>query len=181
MLSKPRLRKTYLYLLIPLLLSACTHDDIPEFPEGEVEGYIPVYLSDEELKDIRMRDTIPLKSPGKLLLVGKYLLINEKEEGLHVIDNEDPSNPVKIAFLQIPGNIDIAVKGEYIYADNFSDLVTIRILSDSTVEETSRIKNVFPRTDFPTDLNGYFECVDPSKGAVIGWQITKITNPKCYR
>lgn len=55
------------------------------------------------------------------------MYINERFEGIHVIDNRDPSSPQNVAFLDIPGNIDLAVNGDALYADSYVDLVTIDI------------------------------------------------------
>ena len=37
---------------------------------------------------------------------------------VHMYDNSDPSNPVNIGYIAIPGNVDIAIKDGHMYADN---------------------------------------------------------------
>ena len=53
--------------------------------------------------------------------------INDKYKGIHVIDNKNPENPVKIAFIKIAGNVDISVKDNYLYADSLKDLLVFNI------------------------------------------------------
>ena len=69
----------------------------------------------------------PLKNVGKIYVKDKFLSINEVGNGIHVVDNRDPAKPVKLAFLSIPGNHEIAVKDSTLYADNFLDLIAINI------------------------------------------------------
>ena len=66
-----------------------------------------------------------LQLPGKIYAWGQYLFIGERNEGVHVIDNSDPANPQKVAFWRIQGNADIAIRGHYLYADQYVDLLTI--------------------------------------------------------
>jgi hypothetical protein len=47
----------------------------------------------------------------------------------------------------------------------------------------NRIENAFPQInqEYPPFTGVYFECVDPSKGVVIGWEEKQIDQPKCRR
>jgi hypothetical protein len=31
------------------------------------------------------------------------------------------------------------------------------------------------------DVKTYFECIDPQKGLIIGWEATTLIKPKCYQ
>ena len=68
-----------------------------------------------------------LHKPGKIYAFGTYLFINELHEGIHVIDNTNPASPQNIAFWKIPGNVDMAIRGNHLYADQYVDLLTIDI------------------------------------------------------
>jgi hypothetical protein len=48
---------------------------------------------------------------GKLFIQGHYIFLNEVDKGIHVIDNSNPAQPRNVAFIDIPGNVDLAVKG----------------------------------------------------------------------
>lgn len=69
----------------------------------------------------------PVRSAGKLYIKGTYIFLNEVDKGIHVIDNTNPSHPVQTAFLSIPGNRDMAVKGNILYADMYASLLAIDI------------------------------------------------------
>ena len=69
----------------------------------------------------------PLKSVGKIYTYGNLLLINEVGKGVHVYDNQDPSAPVNLKFIAIPGNVDVALKDGYLYADLNFGIVTLDI------------------------------------------------------
>ena len=58
-----------------------------------------------------------------------WSLGNEAGSGVHVIDNSDIANPVKMGFLEIDGNEDIAVRGDYLYADTWQNVLVIDISS----------------------------------------------------
>ncbi len=84
-----------------------------------------------------------LENPGKIYVKDNYLFINEVKKGIHVIDNSNPSLPKAISFIQILGNVDIAVKGNILYADSYTDFVALDITNPNAVKEVSRTKEVF--------------------------------------
>lgn len=177
--------KIYFYLLLAFLIviSGCINEDQPvAFPEGEVEGLKPIYGNLAELKDIRIEAPRQLERPGKIYRKGGFLYINELAKGVHIIDNTDPSSPEPVAFISIPGNVDIAAKDDVFYFDNYNDLVAVRITSGNQVEVLKRIEDVLPAgNNFPPGNDVYFECVDARKGVVTGWEATILVSPKCYR
>ena len=90
--------------------------------------YNPVFLSRAEFEQSKVSSALrPLKNPGKIYFYQNYLFVNEKGLGVHVYDLSDFSHPINIAFYNIPGNFDIAIKDHYLYADNVIDLITIDI------------------------------------------------------
>lgn len=84
-----------------------------------------------------------LENPGKIYVKDNFLFINEVKKGIHVIDNTNPSAPKAVSFIQILGNIDIAVNGNILYADSYTDFVTLDISNPNDVKEVSRNKDVF--------------------------------------
>lgn len=112
-----------------------------------------------------------LETPGKIYLYGSYLFVNEVDKGVHVIDNHDPAAPVNRAFISIPGNVDIAVRGNILYADSYVDLVAISIANPLAAAEVKRIENLFPQRI--SDM-GYYGG-DPEKGVITSWKLTDKT------
>lgn len=90
--------------------------------------WTPIYKTDAELRQNPTFEAAqPLKRPGKIWFYQNYMLINEQREGIHVIDNADPAAPRNIGFLKIHGNVDMAVKGSTLYADNGPHLVVLDV------------------------------------------------------
>ena len=107
--------------------------------------YTPILKSKEDIRiPIVIDEPQELINPGKIYYFQNYLFINEREEGIHIFDNSDPSNPVNLSFIQIPGNIDMAVQGTYLYADNHMDLITMDISNPAQPMYVSRTEDVFP-------------------------------------
>ena len=92
------------------------------------------------VKTVAAKDLV---KTGKIYVKDKYLFINELRKGIHIIDNTNPSAPKNIAFVEIPGNVDMAVWGNILYADSYTDFVAIDISDPTNVKEVSRTKDVF--------------------------------------
>nr|WKN36998.1 hypothetical protein K4G66_32025 [Tunicatimonas sp. TK19036] len=106
----------------------------------------PVYMTTNELRSsFAIEPPQTLSTTGKIYYLAPYLLINKPGEGIHVIDNSDPANPVNLSFINIPGNYDMAAKGTTLYADSFIDLLALDISDLDHVQITKRVENVFPR------------------------------------
>jgi len=147
------------------------------------EGYRPVYMNHEEVYNIHSQRPINIINTGKIYLYNNYVFINERGRGVHVINNSNPESPQNIKFINIPGNYDISIRNNILFADNVEDLVSIDIANLDSVIVKSRIKNVYNEVKqmYPDFASGYFECVDPSRGFVIGWTKANLVNPKCRR
>jgi len=146
--------------------------------------YKPIYISNDLAKTITFESPREMITQGKIYIKDNLIFIGDIDLGVHIIDNSNPENPQKIGFLTIYGNHDIAVKGDILYADNFEDLVAINISDYRNPYETQRMKNVYQlhQSNYPPDVpyHTYFECVDPSKGYVIGWEQAAVSDPHCY-
>ena len=104
----------------------------------------PVYKTDAEMRETPQYQTArPLKNTGKIYFYDKYILINEQKEGIHIIDNSNPSSPLPVGFIKIVGNVDISIKGNYLYADSYRDLLTIDISNITNPRVTCRAQDVF--------------------------------------
>lgn len=47
-------------------------------------------------------------------------------------------------FIEIPGNIDLAVKDDYLYVDSFKDLIVLNIKDIDNISEIYTKENIFP-------------------------------------
>ncbi len=147
-------------------------------------AYTPVYMSYNELRSavkVSTKDqNIELKQPGKIYFKDNYIFINELHKGIHVYDNTNPKNPIHHAFIEIPGNVDMAIKDDILYADSYVDLVSIDISDYNNLKEISRVENVFPYTLPETDYQYAIAKLDETKGVVLSWEVNEVTDTLRY-
>lgn len=111
--------------------------------------YTPVSIALKELRSsVKAESPHELIRPGKIYVKGNYLFINEIKEGIHVINNSDPANPNFVSFIKIPGNGDMSVRNNILYADSYTDLVALDISDPANPKEVSRVENVFRNGQF---------------------------------
>lgn len=109
------------------------------------QRFDPVYVKPELLRQkIAASVSKELVTTGKIYVYGDYLLINEPDLGIHVVDNKIPSSPKFISFLKIPGNSDLAVRNGLLYADSYIDLVILDLKNPLDVKEVYRVESAFP-------------------------------------
>ena len=167
-------------IVVCLLLDGCGRPYTPPPPTtGDV--YQPVYASYTDVRTVQTLAPQPLKHVGKIYVKDNYLYINEIGSGIHVVDNHDPANPVRLSFLSIPGNHELAIKDSTLYADNILDLVALNIANPRNIRVVKRIENAFEYSAFPVATNVRFECADRDRGVVVRWEKATIENPQCYR
>jgi hypothetical protein len=150
-------------------LSGCYKDEVAI--RQRVKVMTPEYMDYSTFRaSFKAEAPRALSKPGKIYAYKNLLLINEIEKGIHVIDKSNPSNPIPIAFLNLPGNIDFAVRGNYLYADSYIDLVVMDIGQPAMAREVGRVQDAFP---YPTYSPPY-QTPDPQKGVPIAWQEKEI-------
>jgi hypothetical protein len=192
-----------IYACILLILLPCCYNSKDDYAtvKGQREGYIPIYS--DTFPDLR--DTIKsfppqnLSNIGKIHVYLKWLFINEPGEGIHVYDNSISTNPPAVCFIRIPGNYDISCKDSILYAESSFGLVHFNIsnlpaIKDIKFMDTAYSKYTGAVYNYPSfepimyfegirgsDSKTFFECVDPSKGYVVGWKYGIIKDPKCHK
>ncbi len=135
----------------------------------------PEYLSYSDLRaSFKMKSAELIRQPGKIYFKDDFIFINEYQKGIHVIDNADPSNPEVLSFIEIPGNVDMAIKGNMLYADSYIDLLTIDVSDMEHITEVDRDTGVFPYI-IPEYEIGILEAIDESKGVITGYKVTQKT------
>ncbi len=128
---------------MPVLFTACVKDDCSRV--RTYSFYKPIYKTKEEVRaNIRSNAPREVKNTGKLYVRGNYIFLNELDKGVHIIDNSNPAQPRNVAFIDIPGNLELAVKDNVLYADLYTDLVAIDITDPSNVSLEKVVENVFP-------------------------------------
>jgi hypothetical protein len=127
--------------IVTLLFQSCVKDNCT----STYSYWEPVYRTQAQARaNIKNNPSKTIERPGKIYIRGNYIFLNEVDKGIHIIDNSNPASPRNIAFVDIPGNMDMAVKGNMLYADFYSDLVAINITDPQQVVVTKFTENVFP-------------------------------------
>ena len=128
-------------LFLLLLFSSCIKDQCSR----TFTFLKPVYRTTAEVRaNIRSNDPEAIEHPGKIYIRGQFIFMNEPEKGIHIIDNSNPYAPNNVAFIDIPGNVDLAVKGNILYADSYTDLVAIDISNPLDAKLIKVKEGVFP-------------------------------------
>jgi len=166
-------QKPYIYQLLMFLLiitSACTDKVFETFTANA-----PVYLSYTDLRSaVKMTTAREMNNPGKIYFKDQYIFINEKMKGVHVYDVSNPASPVNKGFIDIPGNVDIAIKGNILYADSYVDLVSIDVSDFASIKEVGRVEKVFPYTLPTYDTKYPVAKLDEAKGVVTAWEVKNV-------
>jgi hypothetical protein len=133
-----------LYLLcISILAFGCIQRSEPR----AYTTYTPILMAKASLAgSIRLQGPLPIGTPAKIYYKGGYIFISERLKGVHIIDNSNPTNPIKKGFIAIPGCLDMAIKNNTLYVDNAVDLVAISLLAmeQGKLQIDKRIPDVFP-------------------------------------
>ena len=154
---KSLIHQSQLVLLFAMILSlsSCLEDKC-DSTRTFIE-YESVFVQPEEFRvdNIDFFESRLLENPGKIYYYKNTLIVNEKYEGIHLYDNADPTAPVYKGFISIPGNLDVSIKNDIMFADNYVDLLTIDVSDIENPQLLDREEEVFNIYDFWTD-RGYF-------------------------
>lgn len=150
-------------LALSCLLTSCLKDDCRL--SRTFYRYDPVYQSVSQLRaSLKLESELELKEPGKIYVYGSLLLINEIKKGIHIYDNTDPAQPVKLNFIEIPGNVDLSVRNGILYADSYIDLLAIDINQPANPTLLCRTENVFSPI-----------IIDPVRGLLVDYKKSEVT------
>jgi hypothetical protein len=170
-MKKAAVIKLIASLLVTLAFWGCIKRD-----EYTFEVYKPVYKSFDAFRgSFKSGPAKEIKQPGKIYFKDNYIFVNEVNKGIHVINNADPSNPIRLAFYEIEGNVDMAIRGNILFADSYIDLVSIDISDINNPVELSRLENAFPEVLPPFDRGLPIYELDRTKGVVVGWKVETVT------
>ncbi len=137
---------------------------------------VPVYMSYEALRSsFEVTEERELVQPGKIYFKDQYMYINEYREGIHVVDLSDPSSPARKAFINIPGNVDMAIRNNILYADSFTDLVLVDISDPLNPGEVTRVNDIFEYLIPPYDMDYPLDEIDQEKGVILRYDVKEIT------
>lgn len=165
-------RLIFLFSLIGIALTSCEDQHLQTYLAN-----VPVYLSWDELRSsFEVDAATSMEKPGKILFYGSHMFINEYQKGVHVADLSDPSNPRLVAFIEIPGNVDMAIRNDLLYAESYTDLLVIDISDPEQPELSTRIEDLFEYILPSYDYNYPVDEIDQDKGVVTAFELKKVTH-----
>jgi hypothetical protein len=155
------------------LISCDTNDEFET-----VNVATPEYMSLEAFRaSVAIVAPTPIIESGKIYAYNNLVLVNDVDQGIHIIDNSNPEAPVKIAFIKIKATKDMEIKGNYLYADSLMDLLVFDISDINNIQEVARLKDVFPGyipMPFVENLvMDYGDNGNHSGDIIVGWNITQ--------
>ena len=157
--------------LLVLMISSCEDKTLQTYMAN-----IPVYMSYDVLRtSFKVSEEQPLQKPGKIYFKDNYMYINEYQKGIHVVDLSDPENPLKKSFIEIPGNVDMSIRNDVLYAESYVDLVLIDVSDPTQPKFIKRIEDMFEYVIPPYDYEYPVDEIDRDKGVITAYEIKKIT------
>lgn len=169
-----KLFKTFLLFIFSLLIfSSCDKIDSKEIYKVR----IPIF---EKMATIRATAITvtrpqPLKESGKIYIFKDYLFISEAKNGIHIYNNANPSNPIPVSFINIPGNVDMAIKDNVLYADSYVDLLAFDLTNPTLPVLVNRNEDVF-------ETLYVFNQINMSEGNVItDYKDSIVTREESYK
>lgn len=141
------------------------------------DANVPVYLSYEDLrKPVTLESSKALEKPGKFWRKDAYLFVSDVNKGIHIYNVSNANAPQELVFVNVPGVMDVAVKGNYLLADSYTDLLVLDISNASQPTQVKRLQNVFPYNAFKVQAHEGYPVVAPdeTKGVVVDWNVEKV-------
>ncbi len=183
--SKSLVAVLIVFWFLLVQVSCPSRDDVYEI------HLLPVYADSVRIHHVMVEPPRSLVNTGKIYYKDSMIYIIEKNMGIHLIDNHQPSAPTPIRFIKMEGCEDIAIKDNTLYADNYTDLVALDITDPHQPIMVSRLRGLYPAAiDGKPALHYYeqqqgdritYECIDTTKGKVVSWKMGYFDTLKCYK
>ncbi len=172
---KQSIQTLILFLFLGSIFTSCNNDyDTALFA-------VPTYKSLAEIRSsIAIESARNTNSDGKIYVTENYLFYIGQDEGIHVFDNQEPSSPQNIAFIKIGGIHDIAVKGNYLFADNYIDLLIFDISNITNITLVQTIEDVLSFSPvYPTDAEFFdYEVTPNASDLLVGYDLEYKERPE---
>ena len=173
--------KNHLFICGMLLLTGILLNSCQDKTEANFMANTPVYMDFDTFRstEFTIQPVREITASGKIWVKGHYLFIVDVLKGVHIVDNSNPSSPVKLGFLEIFACSDIAISGNLLFADNYSDLLTFDISDILNPALQCRTENAFNFTAI--DVIGEYDYNLPAvgviwnKGVITGWNQEEVT------
>jgi hypothetical protein len=163
------------------MIASCEPDRPYPIPDV-TDGWAPIYASEKDAYTVSAINPQPPVHAGKIYIKGNLLFQLEDGKGIHVYGIANPAAPTKMSFIAVAGAHEMSINDNFLYTNNLNDLVSIDIQNVADPKLVSRVQGAFHilEQNVPPEP-GYFECVDASKGVVVGWERKVLKRPECIK
>lgn len=161
-------------LLLALLLASC---------ESSVLEQVTYNINEPVFMDLgTFRSSVKISAAadeitghGKISFFAGYLYMSEPDKGIHIIDNRNPAHPSLTGYIELPGNSDLSLRNNILYADSYIDLVWFDVSDPAHPVLKGRLENAFPEALPPTENTSgidYEMCFGENRpeGVIVGWK-----------
>lgn len=121
-----------------------------------------------------------IEEAGKIYTYSNYIFVSDVNKGIHIIDNTNPKLPKPIKYIVIPGNEDISVRDNFLYADSATDLLVFDISDINAVHLVERLEDVFTIYNYQIPVEAQavdYSNFDYENHIIVGWT-TKLERRK---
>lgn len=161
-------------MLVFISLTSCSDDEKDDALYADYLVARPLTMTKTEfLGSVQVLPPRPIEESGKIYAYQDYVFVNDAYKGVHVIDNSNPSAPRKVSFIKIAGNVDISVKGDYLYADSLTDLIVLDISDLNNIRIVNRLFNVLnDPVIWPVEADIFeYDGIDFQTEVLLGWEM----------
>lgn len=168
------MKRISILCLLLLTFWACNNDD----EQYEIVNVAKaITMSKAEFRNsVDILPPKPIEQSGKVYVYNDYIFVNDEFKGVHIIDNSNPESPNAIGFIKIPGNEDISIKNNYLFADSATDLVVLNISDINNIVLEERLKDVFSVYNYvtPANVRDYdYGNYNNETDVIIGWEVVQ--------
>jgi hypothetical protein len=157
------------FVCLTILLAGCFGwggNNVDDFPSQQ-SNYIPVIMQRVNFENAV--GTIPTQNivnSGKIYIFENLLFITEVNDGFHVFNYIDPTNPIPLNYIKAPGATDLAIRNSLLYINQATDLLTLKYnYQTNSFDFITRNLNVFPQKISP---DGFYTSLNTNE-IVVNW------------
>jgi len=165
-------KKIFIVLVtVSLVFASCSNDN----DDDKYADYLvarPLTISKAEFDNSGdILPPRPIKESGKIYAYQDLIFVNDSYKGIHIINNSNPANPFKMGFINIPANVDVSVKDNFLYADSMQDLLVFDLSNLEDIKIVNRLENVL-RDNIVWPNAEIYEWQDIKEGDIqVGWEV----------
>ncbi len=139
-MKKNIFKTSFLFLFSALILNSC--QDKCFYYEDSIEYHEILGDVSDVKNSFAVKTDFAIKKPGTIYTYNQYLLVAEKNEGIHILNNANPASPIPLKFIQLKGNSSFVVANNILLAENGADLLSINISDLNNITLENRVEGV---------------------------------------